>query len=76
MRWLLHADGAASCRRDELEDFIYFVSNFHPALQFTSTTTETELPFLFRILSTDQQTRDIFPQPPIVAYKRDLSLQA
>ena len=25
--------GAASCRRDELEDFIDFVSNFHPALQ-------------------------------------------
>ena len=27
----------------------------------------------FRILSTDQQTQDIFPQPPVVAYKRDLS---
>ena len=38
--------GVASCRRDELEDFIDFVSNFHPALQFTSTITETELPFL------------------------------
>ena len=29
----------------------------------------------FRILSTDQQTRDIFPQPPVVAYKRDLGLR-
>ena len=29
----------------------------------------------FRILSTDQQTRDIFPQPTVVAYKRDLSLR-
>ena len=29
----------------------------------------------FRILSTDQQTRDIFPQPPVVAYKRVLSLR-
>ena len=29
----------------------------------------------FRILSTDRQTRDIFPQPPIVAYKSDLSLR-
>ena len=38
--------GAASCRREELEAFINFVSNFHPALQFTSTITETELPFL------------------------------
>ena len=38
--------GAASCQRDELENFIDFVSNFHPALQFTSTIIETELPFL------------------------------
>ena len=38
--------GAASCRRDELDDFVNFVSNFHQALQFTSTITETELPFL------------------------------
>ena len=29
----------------------------------------------FRVLSTDQQTRDIFPQPPVVAYNRDLSLR-
>ena len=29
----------------------------------------------FRILSTNQQTQDIFPQPPVVAYKRDLSLR-
>ena len=38
--------GAASCRREELEAFIDFVSNFHLALQFTSTITDTELPFL------------------------------
>ena len=38
--------GAASCRRKEVEAFIEFVSNFHPALQFTSTTSETELPIL------------------------------
>ena len=31
--------GAASCRREELEAIIDFVSNFHPALQFTSTIT-------------------------------------
>ena len=37
---------SATCRRDELDDFINFVANFHPALQFTSTITETELPFL------------------------------
>ena len=38
--------GAASCQRDELENFTDFVSNFHPALQFTSTITDMELPFL------------------------------
>ena len=38
--------GAASCRREELESFIDFVSNFQPALQFTSNITETELPFM------------------------------
>jgi len=37
--------GVASCRREELEAFIDFVSNFHPALQFTSTITETGIPF-------------------------------
>ena len=29
----------------------------------------------FRILSTDQQTRDMFPRPHFVAYQRDLSLR-
>ena len=38
--------GVASCQEDELENFIDFDSNFHPTLQFTSTITETELPFL------------------------------
>jgi len=38
--------GAASCWREELEDLIDFVSNFHPAFQFTSTITKTEPPFL------------------------------
>ena len=33
-------------RREELEAYLNFVSNFHPALQFTSTITETELPYL------------------------------
>jgi len=32
--------------RVELEEYIGFVSNFHPALQFTHTISETELPFL------------------------------
>ena len=37
--------GAPSCRREELEASINFVANFHPALQFTSTTSEIEVPF-------------------------------
>ena len=45
-RYINDIVGAASCRRDELDDFINFVSNVHPVLQFTSTITETELPFL------------------------------
>ncbi|XP_068680426.1 uncharacterized protein [Montipora foliosa] len=38
--------GIACCSRFELEDYIAFVFNFHPALQFTHTISETELPFL------------------------------
>ena len=38
--------GAASRTREELEALIEFVSNFHPALRYTSTISETELPFL------------------------------
>ena len=45
-RYIYDIAGAASCRREELEAFIDFVSNFHPALQFTSTITERELPLL------------------------------
>ena len=37
--------GAASCRREEREVFIGFISNFHPTLKFTSTIIQTELPF-------------------------------
>ena len=38
--------GIACCSRVELEDYIAFVSNFYPALQFTHTISETELPLL------------------------------
>ena len=37
---------AAQRSRLELEDFIIHVSNFHPALQFTSNISDLELPFL------------------------------
>ena len=43
--------GAASCRREELEDFITHVSTFHPTLQFTHNISQTQLPFLEVTLS-------------------------
>ncbi|XP_078364096.1 uncharacterized protein LOC144648396 [Oculina patagonica] len=43
--------GAASCRREELEDFITHVSTYHPALQFKHTISQTQLPFLDITLS-------------------------
>ena len=45
-RYIDDVVGAASCIREELEAFNEFVSNVCPALQFTSTISETELPFL------------------------------
>ena len=45
-RYINNVVGIACCSRAELEKYIAFVSNFHPALQFTHTISETELPFL------------------------------
>ena len=45
-RYIDDVVGIACCSRIELEDYIVFVSNFHPALQFTHTISETEQPFL------------------------------
>ena len=38
--------GTASCSRVELEEFINFVNEFHPALQFTWEISETSVSFL------------------------------
>ena len=48
--------GAASCRREELEDFITHVSTFHPALQFTHTISQIQIPFLDITLSISGST--------------------
>ena len=45
-RYIDDVVGIACCNHVELEDYIAFVFNFHPALQFTHTISETELPFL------------------------------
>ena len=62
---------AGSERGDTTVDRVPLVMTYHPF----NTHIKRYLLQNFRILSTDQQTRDIFPQPPIVAYKRDLSLR-
>ena len=43
--------GTASCSRVELERFINFVNNFHPALQFTWEISETSVSFLDILVS-------------------------
>ena len=45
-RYIDDVVGIACCSRAELEEYIVFVSNFHPTLQFTHTISETELHFL------------------------------
>ena len=45
-RYIDDVVGAAQCTRPELEQCINYVCNFHPALQFTFTISELELPFL------------------------------
>ena len=43
--------GTASCSRVELQRFINFVNNFHPALQFTWEISETSVSFLDILVS-------------------------
>ena len=45
-RYIDDVIGVACCSRVDLENYIRFVSNFHPALQFTHTISDTELFFL------------------------------
>ena len=58
-------------RGDTTVDRVPLVVTYHPF----NTHIKRYLLQKFGILSTDQQTRDIFPQPPTEAYKRDLSLR-
>ena len=61
----------SSEQNDETFDKVPLVLTYHPF----NTQIKRFLLQNFRILSTDQQTRDIFPQPPFVAYKHDLNLR-
>ncbi|XP_059820754.1 uncharacterized protein LOC132391500 isoform X1 [Hypanus sabinus] len=57
--------GAAFCTLAELVDFINFASNFHPALKFTWSISDTSLPFLDLSVSTsgDGLSTDIYYKP-------------
>ena len=56
---------------DTTTDRVPLVLTYHPF----NTQVKQYLIQNFNILSTDQQTRDIFPQQPFLAYRRDLSLE-
>ena len=45
-RYIDDVVGCAQYSRHDLQQYIDYVSNFHPALQFTTTISELELPFL------------------------------
>ena len=45
-RYIDDVVGCTQCSRHDLEQYIDYVSNFYPALQFTSTISELDLPFL------------------------------
>ena len=50
--------GTVQCTRPELEQFIDYVWNFHPAFQFTFTISELELPFLvIKLAITNNRTQ-------------------
>ncbi len=50
-RYIDDCVGTASCSRGELEQFINYVNNFHPALQFTWEISETSVSFLDILIS-------------------------
>ncbi|XP_055502484.1 uncharacterized protein LOC129703804 [Leucoraja erinacea] len=46
LRYIDDCFGATSCTRTQLTDFIHFTTNFHPALKYTWTISDTSPPFL------------------------------
>ncbi|XP_059807711.1 uncharacterized protein LOC132381986 [Hypanus sabinus] len=65
LRYIDDYIGAASCKHAELVDFINFVSNFHAALKFTWSISDTSLPFLDLSVSIsgDGLSTDIYYKP-------------
>ncbi|XP_062918361.1 chitinase domain-containing protein 1 isoform X1 [Mobula hypostoma] len=65
LRYIDDCNGAASCTHAELVDFINFASNFHPALKFTWSISDTSLSFLDLSVSTsgDSLSTDVYYKP-------------
>ncbi|XP_062918402.1 uncharacterized protein LOC134353856 [Mobula hypostoma] len=65
LRYIDDCFGAASCTHAELVDFINFASNFHPALKFTWSISDTSLPFLDLSVSVcgDSLSTDVYYKP-------------
>ena len=59
-RYIDDSVGASSCSRGELECFINYVNNFHPALQFTWEISETSVSFLDILVSINGNRLTIF----------------
>ena len=45
-RYIDDITGAASCSKNELDNFAEFINNFHPSLKFTWAISDNQLPFL------------------------------
>ena len=64
-RYIDDCVGTASCSRGDLECFINYVNNFHPALQFTWEISETSVSFLDILVSINgnRLTTSVFYKP-------------
>ena len=49
-RYIDDIAGAASCSKNELDNFAEFINNFHPSLKFTWAISDNQLPFLDLLL--------------------------
>ena len=49
-RYIDYIAGAASCSKNELDNFGEFINNFHPSLKFTWAISDNQLPFLDLLL--------------------------
>ena len=53
-RYIDDIAGAASCSKNELDNFAEFINNFHPSLKFTWAISDNQLPFLDLLLKSKE----------------------